>query len=105
MKRPKTMKIGARIYQVDYVRHDGMDHDAGHVDHLRELVTVSTEYPLREQKLTLLHECLHAMHKCMVTADNEESVVGPWALNLFTFMRENKELMRWIMEERDEDIR
>jgi hypothetical protein len=58
--RPKQVKIGPYIFEIRYVPNSEMQ-DCGEVDKVFLWIKIKDDVPEQQQKVTLLHEILHAI--------------------------------------------
>jgi hypothetical protein len=75
-----------------------LDRWDGYTDHARGRIVLRAGHAEGyEGRETLLHELLHVLEKATCTALEEEEV-GRLSRGLFAVLRDNPELVRWLME-------
>lgn len=109
MKKPTKIKIGPQSFDIDF-RHtdkDGMLTDGAHGYTIDQgnLIVVASNISLAKQRITLLHEVLHAAR--MVFDNNrpdkksdfedwEHYFIGIYENAILMIMKDNPELMDWL---------
>lgn len=111
--KPSIVKIGPQTFDVEFrdPNTDGMLNDGSHGYTLDtgNLIVVSSAISLSKQKITLLHEILHAARMVFETVstvpkkdteyeDWEHYFIGIYENSLIMFMRDNPEIMEWLSE-------
>lgn len=100
--RPEVSKIGSEIYRYRYRRklkdEDGADL-YGEVRYLLLDIAIATAYSLPRQKVTVLHENLHALSE-HVGFTLPESIIEKLSPAFFDWMLANKETIRWLIGDR-----
>jgi Mlc titration factor MtfA (ptsG expression regulator) len=110
--RPTSVKIGPQIFQIQYrnINDDGMLNDGAHgytLD-LGNVIVVANDIAVSKQKIVVMHEILHAMR---MTFENgmpdkeadyekwEHFFIGVYENSMVMFMRDNPEIVDWLMAE------
>jgi hypothetical protein len=103
MNAPKTVKIGALNYDVEFEEKliSGGDVLFGH--HLFDEIKmkIGSSYPVTRQKEALLHECLHAIDERYLAGSLEEKQITSLGYGVFDFIRNNKDVVKWLMEDEE----
>lgn len=109
MPKPSSVKIGPQDFAIEFRNpdKDGMLNDGsyGYTLDAGNLIVVANNISLSKQKITLLHEILHAAR--MVLDNNrpkrkaefeewEHYFIGIYENALLIIMRDNPELMDWL---------
>ena len=96
MKRPKTIKILGKVYQVSFVPAgtEGLEaDDCGLCDSEKLQISVKDGQPFHNEQDTLLHECLHAITHQMdiekFLGKHEEKIVRTLATGLLAVIKDN----------------
>jgi predicted nucleotide-binding protein (sugar kinase/HSP70/actin superfamily) len=93
MRIPKRVKIGAKVYPVQWVDNLRDTDDTklfGRFDTVEGVITLSKACGVDGELLdTFIHECLHAMNKS-VKLDLDEDTVHRLAFMLAAFLVDNK---------------
>jgi hypothetical protein len=110
--RPTSVKIGPQIFNIEYrsTSLDGMLNDGSHGYTLDQgnLIVISNDLSINKQKIVVVHEVLHAAR--MVFENNtpekeadfdkwEHYFIGIYENFLIMFMRDNPEIIDWLMTE------
>lgn len=107
--KPSKVRIGPQVFDIEFrdPKSDGMlnDGNIGYTLDQGNLIVVSSEISLSKQKVTLMHEILHAMRMIFENgmpgkkADYEEwehYFIGVYENSLLMMIRDNLELMDWF---------
>lgn len=113
MTLPDKVKIGPQTYTIEFrsESEDGMLNDGtqGYTLDAGNLIIISKSISATKQKITLMHEILHA---CRMTFENgmpkkgadydewEHFFIGVYENSLIMIMRDNPELIEWLINER-----
>jgi hypothetical protein len=107
---PKRIKVGALIYRVTAAWDDygslGEDPDCyGHTDHKSLTITLNPRLCYGSLAETLWHEIKHAVCRVIGIPDGDALKEEPW-VNMtsgmeWTVLRENPELVAFLLEEDD----
>ena len=109
---PSKVKVGPQVYKIEFrdPAKDGMLNDGSHGYTLEagNLIVVAKTIDISKQRVTLLHEILHA---CKFTFENtagkrelseiedmEHYYIGIYENSLLMVMQDNPELIEWLME-------
>lgn len=103
---PKTLRIMSHRVQVVLVEglqhHDGHSYSAAYGQYDPSIISIDLrkEDSVERNKVTLLHEALHAMIDVsnMAEANSEEESVTRLAPLLLNFIRENKAAIAFLQE-------
>lgn len=109
MPKPSKVKIGSQVFDIEF-RHtdkDGMLNDGAHGYTLDQgnLIVVASNISLSKQRVTLMHEVLHAAR--MVFDNNrprkkadfedwEHYFIGIYENALLMIINDNPELIDWL---------
>lgn len=110
IKAPKKIKVGSKIYTVNYRKTvmglgDASGQVYGHCNGVTGEINIALELDgetiqLSEVKNTLLHETFHAIywHQGMQESNgkDEEYIVNTMANGLMTVMNDNPQLMEYL---------
>lgn len=114
---PSNVRIGPQTYKVEFrdPAKDGMLNDGnyGYTLEAGNLIVVSKYIDISKQRITLMHEILHACKAVFESygtkkeADNkdldleeiEHSLIGIYENSLVMILRDNPELVEWLSEE------
>jgi Zn-dependent peptidase ImmA (M78 family) len=110
---PKSVKVGIQVF--DIVQHtqkeDGMLNEGayGYTLDTRNMIVIDSDLHISKKKVTVLHEVLHASRmvfdnsvKPKKTDDFEtweHYFIGVWENSLIMVLRDNPELLKWLLEE------
>ncbi len=108
--RPKSVKIGPQVFQIDFrnPKTDGMLNDSsyGYTLDQGNLIVVSSEISLSKQKVTVMHEILHAARMIFegTTVPKPKSDYEIWEhhfISIFenamlVIIQDNPELIDWL---------
>jgi len=103
--KPYRFKVGYTIYEIRYPPFMEMSDDDGadcfgrHHEH--GLIEISSSYSEEEQRVTLLHEFIHALSRHYGFELNE-SVIRGLSHALFEAFQNNKNGFKWIQGEEEE---
>lgn len=110
--RPASVKIGSQTYDIEYRNSttDGMLSDGSHGYTLDQgnLIVIASELSASKQKVVVMHEILHAMRMVFENGLPEKEVeferwehffIGVYENALIMFMRDNPEIVDWLMTE------
>jgi Zn-dependent peptidase ImmA (M78 family) len=98
-----TVKIGSLDYSVNLVADLKRPEDDamlyGYVSHINQRIDVEQNMTIPTQKIALLHETLHGiMHQSGIISDDEESIVIAISHGLYALLRNNPELVDYIVK-------
>jgi hypothetical protein len=99
---PILCKIGFRNFGVEFKKNvfsKNGDPLYGQIIESKQLIEISTEYTLQQQKQIMLHEILHGVDDYYLESRLGEQGVRLMANVLFETILNNKEIIKWIMEE------
>jgi Zn-dependent peptidase ImmA (M78 family) len=109
---PKRVRIGPEIFDIEFrtTASDGMLNDGsyGYTLDLGNLIVISKDISLSKQRVTLMHEILHAARMVFEgtppkkNAEYEEwehYFIGVYETTILMIMSDNKELMEWFNED------
>lgn len=102
MKKPDVCRIGQLKFDIEYpdtVINDDQEVLYGQSRTFEQKILVASRHSLLRQKATLLHESIHAIDEWYNFNRLEESHVTQMTHGLFDFMRDNRDLIRWIIED------
>lgn len=110
--RPTSVKIGPQTFDIEYHNSnlDGMLNDGSHGYTLDQgnLIVIAAELSMSKQKIVLMHEVLHAMRMVFENGMPERDAeferwehffIGVYENALIMFMRDNPEIIDWLMTE------
>lgn len=110
--KPSSVKIGPQIYDIEYRNSvvDGMLNDGSHGYTLDQgnLIVIASELSASKQKIVLMHEALHAMRMVFENGIPDKDVdferwehyfIGVYENALIMFMRDNPDIVDWLMTE------
>jgi Mlc titration factor MtfA (ptsG expression regulator) len=110
--RPTKVKIGPQTYNIEYrySHEDGMLSDGSHGYTLDQgnLIVIANELSVGKQKVVVMHEILHAMRMIFENGLPEKEAdyekwehffIGVYENALIMFMRDNPEIIDWMMTE------
>ena len=98
--KPKIVKIGIFKYDIKY--HDKLESDKKDEEYYGEHDTFKMELRISErfepirQKASIIHESLHAIDDHNGLDLSEDQVIS-LANNLIMYMRDNKDIIRYIL--------
>jgi len=110
--KPSKVKIGPQTFKIEFRKtdNDGMLNDGSHGYTLDQgnLIVVASDISLSKQRVTLLHEVLHAAR--MVFDNNrpkrradfedwEHYFIGIYENAILMIINDNPELIDWIKDE------
>lgn len=99
MKKPDGLKIGCYEYKINYkkeIRSDKGDMLYGEIRECDQVIDVNNSSSIIRQKATILHESMHGIgYDCCINLSERQ--VEAISNGLFRFMRENKELVKYII--------
>lgn len=99
---PPHVKVGPHTYKVEVAKPSGLSHEEyGCTDIGRTTISLAPGMSASMQRDTLLHEVLHAVLDATGWAHRlgnkkEEELVRALAPALLTFLRDNREVLRWM---------
>jgi Zn-dependent peptidase ImmA (M78 family) len=110
---PKSIKVGVQVFDVieRAPKQDGMlkDGNYGYTLDTENVIVIDSTMHITKKKVTLMHEVLHATRmvfdnsvKPKKTDDFEtweHFFIGVWENSLILIMRDNPELIEWLMSE------
>lgn len=94
---PATIRVAGKVYVLEPVERNDLGADrAGEANHRKLRITYDTAWAPCQQRDTVLHEVLHC---CEAAAGIElqEQEVASIATLLYGVMRDNPELVKWLM--------
>lgn len=110
--RPTSVKIGPQSFSIEYrdTNLDGMLSDGSHGYTLDQgnLIVIANDLSISKQKIVVMHEVLHAMRMIFENGmpDKESDYekwehffIGVYENALIMFMRDNPEIVDWLMTE------
>jgi hypothetical protein len=111
MSIPKSVKIGTQVFDIVLRdrKSDGMLNDAtfGYTLDTENLIVIDSSLKLSKQRITLLHEILHAIHAVFDTSVKptkkddfdvwEHYFIGVYEEALLLVMRDNPELIKYLL--------
>lgn len=112
MEKPSKVKIGPQTFDIKFIHtsNDGMLNDGsyGYTLDVSNLIVVANDISLAKQRVTLLHEILHAAR--MVFDNNrptrkldfdewEHYFIGIYENALLLIMKDNVQLMKWLLSD------
>ncbi len=94
-------KIGFREFLIKY-KDQFLSKDYsilyGEIDEAKCEIRISTDYNLRQQKATLLHEMMHGLNAMFLNEILKEEHIQILASSLYMTMLDNKELFKELLE-------
>lgn len=110
---PKSVKIGVQVFDIieRTQKQDGMLNDGsyGYTIDTQNTIVIDSQMHISKKKVTVMHEVLHAAR---MTFDNsvkpkksddfetwEHYFIGVWENSLIMVMRDNPELIEWLISE------
>lgn len=110
--RPGSVKIGPQTFSIEYrdSNLDGMLNDGSHGYTLDQgnLIVIAAELSMSKQKIVLMHEVLHGMRMVFENGLPDRDVdferwehffIGVYENALIMFMRDNPDIIDWLMTE------
>jgi Zn-dependent peptidase ImmA (M78 family) len=111
MSIPKSVKIGTQVFDIVLRdrKSDGMLNDAtfGYTLDIENLIVIDSTLKLSKQRITLLHEILHAIHAVFDTSVKptkkddfdvwEHYFIGVYEEALLLVLRDNPELIKYLL--------
>ncbi len=111
MSIPKSVKIGTQVFDIVLRdrKSDGMLNDAtfGYTLDTENLIVIDSSLKLSKQRITLLHEILHAIHAVFDTSVKptkkddfdvwEHYFIGVYEEALLLVLRDNPELIKYLL--------
>jgi hypothetical protein len=94
---PLKIRIGGVEYRILYSL-EMKGKLLGECDHDRSQIEISQDQSPEMIKSTLLHEAIHTLAHHIDWKPREDTVRKIEKM-MFTFLRENKEVVKWLMEE------
>lgn len=101
MNKPKITKIGYTNYKIKYVRElkDKENEDLyGKIDLENKEIHICDQFDSQIQKATIVHESIHGIESFIGLDLTENEVIG-FSNMLFLWMLENKNTIRYLIEE------
>lgn len=101
MKPPSHLNIKGKPWKVRIVSRDKIGGALGECNYAESRLSVATKQSPFDTRDTLLHESLHAMLHGVQwekTVEEEEKYVLDLATGLTSLLRDNPELVRWLVE-------
>lgn len=109
---PKSVKIGVQVFDIieRTQKEDGMLNEGsyGYTLDTQNVIVLDSQLHITKKKVTVLHEVLHAARmvfdnsvKPKKTDDFEaweHYFIGIWENSLILVLRENPELLEWLLE-------
>jgi hypothetical protein len=111
MSIPSSVKIGTQVFDIVLRdrKSDGMLNDAtfGYTLDTENLIVIDSSLKLSKQRITLLHEILHAIHAVFDTSVKptkkddfdvwEHYFIGVYEEALLLVLRDNPELIKYLL--------
>ena len=97
---PKTIRIGGKNFPVKVVPDRDMDSARGRIYYEGQEIRLSDSQTADSSRETVLHEILHAASD-LTGGRVEERDINGMSKCLFGILRDNRELVTWIMSEDD----
>ncbi len=111
MSIPSSVKIGTQVFDIVLRdrKSDGMLNDAtfGYTLDTENLIVIDSTLKLSKQRITLLHEILHAIHAVFDTSVKptkkddfdvcEHYFIGVYEEALLLVLRDNPELIKYLL--------
>ncbi len=111
MSIPSSVKIGTQVFDIVLRdrKSDGMLNDAtfGYTLDIENLIVIDSTLKLSKQRITLLHEILHAIHAVFDTSVKptkkddfdvwEHYFIGVYEEALLLVLRDNPELIKYLL--------
>ena len=91
------IKIGGHVFDLEFVKGDIIPTNDGDISWKYNKIRISTETSVSNQKVTLLHEIIHAISS-MYNLKLSEQSVQIISENLLQVIVDNKMMMDWITE-------
>jgi Zn-dependent peptidase ImmA (M78 family) len=108
---PKTVKVGPELFELSFrdPANDGMLNDGnyGYTLDQGNLIVISKAISLPKQRVTLMHEILHAARMIFEkTTPKKDAEYGEWEhhfiglyeTTLVMILRDNPDLIEWIQQ-------
>ena len=109
---PSKVRIGPETFDIEFRTSsaDGMLNDGsyGYTLDLGNLIVISSDISLSKQRVTLMHEILHAARmvfegtppkKSAEYEEWEHYFIGVYETTILMIMHNNKELMDWLIQD------
>jgi Zn-dependent peptidase ImmA (M78 family) len=110
---PKSVKVGVQVFDIieRTQKQDGMLNDGsyGYTIDTQNIIVIDSQMHISKKKVTVMHEILHAAR---MVFDNsvkpkksddfetwEHYFIGVWENSLIMVMRDNPELIEWLISE------
>lgn len=110
LDKPSSVKIGAQVFNIEFrdTDQDGMLNDGSHGYTLDagNLIVVANDIGVSKQRVTLMHEVLHAARMVFDNSrpekeaefdDWEHYFIAIYENALLMIMADNPELMDWLL--------
>ena len=101
VKRPKSIRVFGRTYEIIYTDTDGLEGAFGLCDKTSQLLHIATDVGDEEFKDSVLHEVLHAARwvtKTEMSARAEEVAVTSFAAIMVGILQDNPEFAQWLSQ-------
>lgn len=107
-KRITKVKIEPNLYKVkrkfNLIKGKGKNRIKvdGYCDYSSSIIALDKDLSISTDKVILLHEILHAIYNCSSSrgwTKVEEEIVSKLAPGIIRLLRDNKNLVRYLMEE------
>ena len=104
MTLPTTIKVGGFIYRVQVVPHISETDSkvqTGVIDYLASEIRLLDKEGWQARRQTLVHEVIHAIltYCGQYEANNNEEMIDALSNGLFQVLRENPELVNYLLEQ------
>lgn len=110
---PKSVKVGVQVFDIieRTQKQDGMLNDGsyGYTIDTQNVIVIDSQLHISKKKVTVMHEILHAARMIFDNsvkpkkADDFEAwehyFIGVWENSLIMVMRDNPELIEWLISE------
>lgn len=99
MRRPKSIRLGARNYKFRYRRAASMPGAFGLCHNDKALIDIRDRQMPIDEKDTILHEVFHAILNCQgreYGEEVEETYVRALATGLVVALQDNPEFAQWL---------
>lgn len=91
MKIPKQLKVGSKMYKIEYCDLLASEGVNGITYNDQQVIKLDPKLPQTEIDITFLHEALHACWNFVgLSRDIEEDVITKLSPILYTVIKENK---------------
>jgi hypothetical protein len=100
MKKPNKVKIGNYNYKIEYkeiVLDDDDTRLAGQIRYSEQLILIAENRESERVKASIIHECLHGIAESR-NEEIKEKQIAQMTEGLFQFIKDNKDLIKYLME-------